>query len=113
MEIKDQDYRVWYEADTATIFFQGFLGLDGSEAYKPVLNEMLEVVGTLAKVVLDLQELEFLNSSGISMLSTFVVSMRKRGDIELSLKGSEKILWQTRSLKNLQRLMPSLVLEFV
>jgi len=46
------------------------------------------------------------------MLSMFVVKVREKGNVQLVLQGSEKILWQTKSLKNLQRLMPSLNLEF-
>jgi hypothetical protein len=61
-------------------------------------------------IIVDLKELEFLNSSGISMLSMFVVRLRQRGTAKLTFKGSANIVWQTRSLKNLQRLMPSIEL---
>jgi hypothetical protein len=47
------------------------------------------------------------------MLSMFVVKIRERGDVQLTLRGSAKILWQTKSLRNLQRLMPALKLELV
>jgi hypothetical protein len=45
------------------------------------------------------------------MLSMFVVKVRDRGDVRLVLQGSNKVLWQTKSLCNLQRLMPGLTLE--
>jgi anti-anti-sigma factor len=114
MEIKTDDYEIWYEPDSSTIFFQGFLRLDGMEAYKPVMDLMLEALEqTSAIFTLNLSKLEFLNSSGISMLSMFVVKVRQKGDVQMALRGSDKILWQTKSLKNLQRLMPSLTLELV
>lgn len=112
MEIKTDDYKIWYELDSSTMFFRGFLRLDGMEAYKPVIELMLEALEQAsASFTLNLSELEFLNSSGISMLSMFVVKVRQKGDVQMALQGSDKILWQTKSLKNLQRLMPSLTLE--
>jgi hypothetical protein len=62
-------------------------------------------------IILNLQHLEFLNSSGISMLSKFVIEMRKRQNIQIKILGSTLMPWQGKSLKNLQRLMPSLILE--
>jgi hypothetical protein len=111
MEIKTEDYSIRYEPDSATIFFRGFLRLDGMEAYKPVMDLMLNALGQKSShFTLNLSELEFLNSSGISMLSMFVVKVRQKGDVQMTLEGSNKVLWQTKSLKNLQRLMPSLTL---
>jgi hypothetical protein len=111
MEIKTDDYKIWYEPDSSTLFFRGFLRLDGMEAYKPVMDLMLDALEQAsASFTLNLSELEFLNSSGISMLSMFVVKVRQKGTVQMALQGSEKVLWQTKSLKNLQRLMPSLTL---
>ncbi len=112
MEIKTEDYQVWYEPNSSTIFFQGFLRLNGMEGYQPVMDLLLQVIEQSPKFSLNFCELEFLNSSGISMLSMFVVKARGKGNVEMVLQGSDKILWQTKSLKNLQRLMPSLKLEF-
>jgi anti-anti-sigma factor len=66
----------------------------------------------IEQIVLDLKNLEFLNSSGISMLSKFVINIREKNSTQILVKGSESIPWQGKSLKNLQRLMPSLILEF-
>jgi hypothetical protein len=111
MEIKTDDYKIWYEPDSSTLFFRGFLRLEGMEAYKPVMDLMLDALEQAsASFTLNLSELEFLNSSGISMLSMFVVKVRQKGTVQMALQGSEKVLWQTKSLKNLQRLMPSLTL---
>lgn len=91
---------------------QGLLRLDGMEKYQSIMDFLLNGVEQAPTLTIDLRELEFLNSSGISMLSMFVVKVRDRGDVNLIFKGSNKILWQTKSLKNLQRLMPSLILEY-
>lgn len=112
VEIKTDDYRVWYEAAAATVFFRGFLRLPGMPEYEPVMNLLLDAIAQSPHLTLNLQELEFLNSSGISMLSMFVVKVRNQGTAELVLHGSNKVLWQTKSLRNLQRLMPSLKLVY-
>ncbi|MBW4485809.1 MAG: hypothetical protein KME14_25050 [Tildeniella torsiva UHER 1998/13D] len=110
--IETEDYRVYYQADRSTVFFEGFLRLDGIEAYQPVMDLLMAAIEG-DQCILDLHQLEFLNSSGISMLSMFVVKVRDRGTTRLSFRGSEAILWQTRSLKNLKRLMPDLTIEML
>ncbi|MGD1906755.1 MAG: hypothetical protein ACFB0C_12270 [Leptolyngbyaceae cyanobacterium] len=112
MGIATDDYRVWLEPTTSTVFFEGFLRLDGVEAYQPIMDLLLKTVETHTTCTLNLKALEFLNSSGISMLSMFVVKVRQQDNAQLILQGSDTILWQTKSLRNLQRLMPSLVLTF-
>jgi hypothetical protein len=113
VEITSKDYKVWYDGENATVFLKGFLRLDGIEEYKPIMNLLTDAIGQVASLTIDLKELEFLNSSGISMLSMFVVEVRNRGSIEITLQGSNKVLWQTKSLRNLQRLMPNMKLEFI
>lgn len=112
VDIKTDDYSIRHDPETATVFFRGFLRLDGMEKYQPVMDILLQAVEDSAQFTIDLRELEFLNSSGISMLSMFVVKVRDKGNVNLTFKGSDKVLWQTKSLKNLQRLMPSLTLVF-
>jgi hypothetical protein len=113
VDISTEDYEVFYNAEKAVVFFRGCLRLDGLEEYEPVMTLMMAAIGRSPKLCLDFCELEFLNSSGISMLSMFVVKVRQRGDAHLILRGSERMLWQTKSLKNLQRLMPSMELILI
>ncbi|BAZ07398.1 slr1659 superfamily regulator [Calothrix sp. NIES-3974] len=112
MEIKGDNYTVWIDNHNNTINFTGSLRLGGMEEYAPILNLLNSAANNNPEsVILDLQNLNFLNSSGISMLSKFVIEMRKRKAENLKIIGSNLIPWQGKSLKNLQRLMPSLVLE--
>jgi len=62
-------------------------------------------------MTIDLRNLVFVNSSGISMLSKFVLSMRKKKGVQLVVLGSNDIPWQGKSLKNLEKLLPGLKLE--
>jgi hypothetical protein len=112
MEIKAEDYTVSYDTATATVSCQGSLRLSGMEEYAPIV-QLLNDVADLEPltITLNLQKLEFLNSSGISMLSKFVLKVRQKKNIQMLVQGSKGIPWQGKSLKNLQRLMPSLELE--
>ncbi len=112
MEIKSDDFRVWYEPEDSTVFCNGYLRLDGTEEYKPIMDLLIGAITDQPTITVNLRKLEFLNSSGISMLSMFVIKVRQNGGIKLIFEGSSKILWQTKSLKNLQRLMPTIQLDF-
>lgn len=63
-------------------------------------------------ITLDLTELQFLNSSGINLLSKFVIMIRDQGSSRLAIQGNSKPSWQRTVVKNLKVLMPSLLLTF-
>jgi hypothetical protein len=109
--IHGPSFEVWVE-DNSTIFFKGALRLSGTEDYAPIfemLKELLnETVTPAVPIVLDLRELDFLNSSGITMFSRFVIEARSHTWIDLQVIASSAVPWHARSLKNLQRLMPAL-----
>jgi hypothetical protein len=95
--------------DHSSVFFKGSLRLSGTEDYAPILEMLKEaLVNPAGRIVLDLRELDFLNSSGITMFSRFVIAVRDRAGIDLEVEASEAVPWHGRSLKNLQRLMPAL-----
>ena len=112
MEIKTEDYSIWYDSVTETTIFQGSLRLSGMEEYAPIVKLLNDLVDSEPpKITLNLRELEFLNSSGINVLSKFVINVRQKESMQMIVQGSKNIPWQSKSLKNLQRLMPSLQLE--
>lgn len=112
MEIKTEDYQICYDPETKTVIWQGLLQLSDMDEYAPIVD-LLDGAAHSEPLTLrlDLRGLEFLNSSGINMLSRFVIKVRQRQDACVIVQGSKKITWQGKSLKNLQRLMPSLQLE--
>lgn len=114
MEVKGDDYRVWCESANTYIYCQGSLRLAGSEEYAPIVQLLEDVIAQAPEsLVLNLCQLEFLNSSGINVLSKFVIKVRQKDTIKITVQGSEGVPWQGKSLKNLQRLMPTLKLEWV
>lgn len=112
-DIQGEEYSVRYDAATSTVFFEGSLSLASIEDFAPIINLLNAALeGASPKLILNLRQLEFLNSSGISVLSRFVIKVRGQAHTTLSVQGSEAIIWQKRSLRNLQRLMPAMELDW-
>lgn len=112
MEIKGENYSVTYDSETVTITCEGSFRLRGSEEYAPIVELLNDVADEKpATITLNLEQLQFLNSSGINTLSKFVIRLRKQKSTNLVIKGSQEYPWQAKSLKNLKRLLPSLQLE--
>ena len=107
--INGESFEVRLEENSSTVFFKGALRLSGMEDYAPIL-EMLKgtLINPATPIVVDFRELDFLNSSGITMFSRFVIEARDRAGVNVHFLASEASPWHARSLKNLQRLMPSL-----
>jgi hypothetical protein len=107
--IHGESFDICLEQENSTVLFKGALRLCGSEDYAPILDMLKETLASPATpIVLDLRELDFLNSSGITMLSRFVMEARDLPGIDLQVLASEAVPWHARSLRNLQRLMPGL-----
>ena len=112
MEIKTEDYHIYYDTKTTTMTYTGILRLGGMDEYAPIVqlfNQILEQEPPLIKI--NLCQLQLLNSSGINILSKFIIKVRQKKHIKMVIQGSKKIPWQNKSLKNLQRLMPNLQLD--
>jgi len=111
-EITGEDYAVNYEPNSETVYFNGELSLGGASDYEPITTLLNNVIKNNPETMtINLRELSFLNSSGISMLSKFVMSLRKQKGTQLVVLGSNKQPWQGKSLQNLVRLLPGLKLE--
>ncbi|MEG4083033.1 slr1659 superfamily regulator [Microcoleus sp. POL10_C6] len=114
MEIYTEDYHICYDPATATVSFIGSLRLSGPAEYAPIAQLLTQVADVEpTKITLNLEQLEFLNSSGINMLSKFIIHVRKTAKVQMAVQGSQHIGWHGKSLRNFQRLMPSLQLEFL
>ena len=89
-EIKTEDYSVQYDPKSVTFKFQGELSLGGQKEYGAIAKLLDDVANeSPSKITLNLKELEFLNSSGISLLSKFVIGVPKKKTIQLSLLHTE------------------------
>ncbi len=109
--LQDELYSVAYQSASGTVYLKGTLRLNGAEEYAPIVALLGRALDEHRHVKLDLRELEFLNSSGIATLSRFVIDARNRKTITLTILGTKKVAWQSKSLANLQRLMPTLAMD--
>lgn len=112
LEIKGESFSIFYDSNTKAINLTGRVRLRGLEEYT-VVFDLFDKVIEIGKdsITLDLQNLELINSSGIDMLSKFIITSRKKKTVQINIIGSSAMTWQARLLKNLQRLMPSLKYE--
>ena len=114
-QIQGEEYTVEYDNAAQTIAFRGTIRLQISEDYQPI-TELLQRAHESAQgtqLVLDFLQLQFLNSSGISMISKFVISARKQNQLDLVVLGNRDVYWQQKSLANLQKLWPKVLVDFV
>lgn len=104
MEINTKDYSIQYDRATETVTCCGSFRLSQMEEWAPIVDLLNKAAdGEPKQIALDLRKLEFLNSSGINILSKFVIKVRQLKHTQISVKGSKQIPWQGKSLKNLQR----------
>lgn len=109
VNINGDSFEIQLEEKKNTVCFKGALRLSGMEDYTPILDMLKKtLINPVNPIVFDMKELNFLNSSGITMLSRFVIEARDQANVSLYFVASEAVPWHARSLKNLQRLMPAL-----
>lgn len=108
------EYGVSYDAGSGTILCEGILDLRGKEGYRPI-GELFGKAADEAPetLTLDIRNLEFLNSSGITTIgSGLIIRVRKKGVSNMVIHCSKKYAWQERSVKGLSKLMPGMELKF-
>ncbi|MGB3533597.1 MAG: hypothetical protein WBA13_08765 [Microcoleaceae cyanobacterium] len=107
-----EDYEITYDTDTTTVYLGGSLRLSGLEQSNPIIQVLNEALDAEPQTItLNLRQLQFLNSFGINVLSKFVIKLRKKQTKNLVILASRQFPWQGKSLKNLQKLMPTIQLE--
>ena len=112
MEIRTETYQVIYDPVTATISCHGGFRLYEGDNYIAIAKLLKEIADQKPpKIILDLRELRFLNSSGINMFFKFVIRVRDYKVSQLVIQGMKQIFWQNKLLANFQRLMPEVIVE--
>jgi hypothetical protein len=114
-QLKGDEYTIEHDSATHTVSLKGTIRLQTSEDYLPI-TQLLQIAHDAAVgaiLSLDFRQLQFLNSSGISMISKFVISGRKQDKVMLTVLGNRDIYWQQKSLANLQKLWPKVQIEII
>jgi hypothetical protein len=112
MEVAGEKYKVNYDSSIATLTCEGMMNERGKEGYKSVSELFENVVNQEAEVItMDIRNLEFLNSSGITVIGGFVIKLRNKGKSKFVIHCTKKYTWQERSMKGIKKLMPDLELK--
>lgn len=114
MKIENETFKIFYLEGERAVFFEGSIRLWDPSEYQKIkqfLLDILELEGSELRI--DFTKLEFLNSSGISMMCKFVFDVKKMASKTIKFVGRKNILWQKKSLGNLQKLWDKVELEFV
>ncbi|MEM7726164.1 MAG: DUF6272 family protein [Cyanobacteria bacterium P01_A01_bin.45] len=113
LEIRNESHVISYNSQTREVTFSGKVRLRGMDEYQKMLKFLNEIINTeISDLTINIKNLELLNSSGIDMLSKFVIGIRKSKSVQLTIIGSDKMSWQEKLLKNLKRLLPSSTIKF-
>ncbi len=107
--LQGDDYTIQYNLESRVITFEGELALCEFQDCQPIidfLNHILE--SGLEKITLDVRGLHFLNVSGITMLSQFVMSCQSKTWLNLVILGNQEVFWQDKSLNKFQKLLSDL-----
>ena len=113
MQIKGDSYSVFYDEEKKSIDIFGSVRLRGTEQYKEILDLMLSALEKSGgDLVLNIANLDYLNSSGINTIGKFIIHARDKDISSLKILGNNNIQWQKKTLQNLQRLWTRLSLDF-
>jgi hypothetical protein len=113
MEVKTEEYAAYFNREDKTVVMTGSMRLQNLAAYeeiKKVLKEGIE--GTDGQLTIDIQNLNFMNSSGVTTLSLFLIDARNKKFTPVRILGSAKISWQMKSVLNFKKLWVDLILDF-
>ncbi len=113
MEIETDNYCIRYDLANATICLQGGLRLESVKEYDPIAQMFAQLIDLEPAVItLNLRDLIFINSSGINVLSKFILKVGRKKTSQLVIKVSQQHTWQSKVLRSLQRMMPTMQLEW-
>ncbi|AMS39312.1 MULTISPECIES: slr1659 superfamily regulator [Aminobacter] len=108
MDIKTDNYSVW--AEGTDLYFSGVMRLE-NKAASEITSLVRDVLNSGPPVLtVHLSDLQFLNSQGRNILAKLVIEARNHPQVRMVIRGNSNIAWQQRTLPNLKRIYPSLML---
>jgi hypothetical protein len=106
MLTENEDYKVEYiGSDRAVV--SGVLRLQSPLIYDDLFAPIRDVISSGGIFTLDITDVSFLNSSGITALARLIILARSI-DIGFNIIGREEVPWQKKSIVSLKRLWPKL-----
>ncbi|MBT5856362.1 hypothetical protein HOH87_07015 [bacterium] len=110
MKIETEDYSI--ETNDQQVIIKGALRLQSPTAYDKPFESIREAITNKQDGLhVDISDLNFLNSSGVTSLARLVLDARK-ADVGFTLLCSEDIPWQSKTVSSLGKLNPKLTINF-
>lgn len=109
MIIKTEDYKI-ENTDPNYSILAGCLRLPSPSAYNKPFKEIIERIKDNKEYTIDLSELQFLNSSGLTSLARIFL-IAKENKTEVTLLINEDIPWQKKNLGSLCMLWDRLIIK--
>jgi len=112
MTLNAGDSKVTFNSEDNKVNFEGSMRLANMKEYDEVgafLKKISE--GIDGSLTLNFSDLQFLNSSGITTLSLFVLNCKKSGKPQLHVQGNKNVSWQQKSLSNFKKLWSEVLIE--
>jgi len=111
LELRDIGFYLIYDEATNTLYYEGVLRLSGEE-YQPMMDFLNKILDTHPTcLTIDMQKLEFLNSSGITTLARYLLNVTKNHQIPLCIHTSSQHRWQEKSVAIFQKILPKLEIK--
>ena len=112
MNLNAGDAEIKFDSNNHVIEFNGSMRLANMKEYEQVGAFLREHGNNIQDfLILDFQKLLFLNSSGITTISLFILECKKKAKLTLTVKGSNDVSWQKKSLSNFKKLWSDIQLE--
>jgi hypothetical protein len=115
MNLAIGDASFTFDKEKAILSIEGALRLSGMQKYKEegffdFLKDAVKSCETT--LMLDLSNLQYLNSSGVTAFSRFILEIKKEELPPIKVKGSTVISWQKKTLPNFPKLWNQIILDF-
>ena len=112
IKISENKYSITYDPENALLVFSGALLLNSATEYEPILQLLKDSADSQEpnKLDIDLYNLSFMNSSGLNMITKFIMYFNevKRYKLQLSIIINKNIIWQEKLCANMKKLLSSL-----
>ncbi len=100
-----------YFPEATLIKIKGSMRLANLTEYAKVQEYLTNIAKLTEQLTIDMKELTFLNSSGITTISMFILNTKKIGKPTIKVFGAKNISWQEKSLGNFHKLWNEVVIE--
>lgn len=105
----NDDYKIEFTA-TDYVSVSGVLRLQSPLIYDELFAPIRMKIESGIVLTIDLANVSFLNSSGITALARLIIVARSK-DVGLNIIGRDSVPWQKKSIVSLKRLWPKLEIK--